>query len=310
MIDTVAIKHYIERPPSESHLRSLGWLPRYHRLGGTVCAYVSTEPKGSMGPRLTISLTPTMAWQLTAEASLPKLLRGVNVPLLDESEIESSLRLLATIVEERSGLTFDTDSALVSRVDFARDFNVSESDIVQTVAKFFQVQIPRYDRTQYNDTTVVFMPKGESRSKRISVYGKLAEVTRRCDNEEEQNSARDLLRVEVCLRTKALAYITRQKPLDAPNRETRHILTRRVASFVMDDALQKLQFEAVRTTEGDVIAKLLAHFGLSRTKTLLGFLELRRKYGEGLCSHEEINYGRRTYFRDLADCRRAGVLPS
>jgi hypothetical protein len=251
-----------------------------------------------------------MLWQLTAEASLPKLLRGANVPLLSESEIESSLRSLATLVEERSGLTFDTDSALVSRVDFARDFNISESEIVPTVARLSQVQIPRYDRTQYNDTTVAFMPRGERRSKRISVYGKLAEVARRCASEEEQNSARDVLRVEVSLRTKALAYITRRKPLDAQSREVRHILTPRVAAFVLEDTLQKLQFEAVGGAESDVIAKLLAHFGLSRAKSLLGFLELRRKYGEALCSNEEINYGRSTYFRDLADCRRAGVLPS
>jgi hypothetical protein len=309
MIDTVAIKHCLVRPPTEDHLCSLGWQPRFHRRGGTICAFVLNEPKGSSEPRLTLSLTPQMEWHFKAEASLPRLLHGANVPLLEETEIESSLRLLSASVERRSGMRFEPDDALVCRVDFARDFHTGEGEIVPTIANLMRVQIPRYDRTQHNDTTVVFTPRGENKSKRISVYGKLAEVMRRNGSEEEQNDARGILRLEVGLRTKAITYLARQRRLNLPGREARHILTRSVANEVLEDAMKKLQFAAVEQSTDDVTEKLLTYFGTSRTKNLLGFLELRRKYGEALSTHKELNYPRRTYFRDLADCRRAGVLP-
>src|SRR5947209_2306579 len=158
MIDTVAIKHSLARPPTEEHLYLLDWQPRYDVRSGTIRGYVLNEPKGSVEPRLTLWPTPKMEWHLKAEGSLPKLLRGANIPLLDESEIESSLQLFAASVEKRSGVRFDLDNSLVCRVDFARDIHVGESEIVPTITKLARVQIPRYDRTQYNDTSLVFTP--------------------------------------------------------------------------------------------------------------------------------------------------------
>src|SRR5205085_7839203 len=104
MIDTVAIKHSLARPPTEERLYSLGWQPRYDILSGTIRGYVHNETKGSVAPRLSLMPTPKMKWHLKAEASLPKLLRGANIPLLDESEIEGSLQLFAASVEKRSGV--------------------------------------------------------------------------------------------------------------------------------------------------------------------------------------------------------------
>ncbi|MFL6212043.1 MAG: phage/plasmid replication protein [Pyrinomonadaceae bacterium] len=307
MIDTVAINHTLARPPNKEHLRSLGWQPRYHRSAGTLCAFVRNEPRGTCEPRLTLSRTPMVQWYLTAQSSLPRLLHGVNVPLLDESEIESSLRLLSTLVEARSGIIFDPDTALVSRVDFAQDVYIGESQIVPTIAKLARVQIPRYDRTQHNDTTIVFRPKGKHTSKRISVYGKLAEVTRRNGSEEEKQNARGIIRLEDELRTKALTYLTEQ--LNLPSRATQHILTRRVADYVLQDTRQKLQFDAIESATGEVVEKLHAQYSPRRAQALLGFVELRKQLGEDFYQHTDLKFSRRTYFRDLADCRKAGVLP-
>src|SRR5437588_4131779 len=113
MIDTVAIKHYLTHPPNEEHLISLGWQPRYHRRDGTVCAFVHAEPKGSDEPSLILSSMPEMKWHLKAQASLPKLLHGANVPLLNESEIERSLRLMSASVEKRIGERFEPYTASV-----------------------------------------------------------------------------------------------------------------------------------------------------------------------------------------------------
>jgi hypothetical protein len=307
MIDTLAIKHYLARPPTEEDLRSLGWQPRYSKRDGTICAFVRNEPKGSTEPRLTLSLTPKMQWHLKAEASLPKLLRGANVPLLDETEIEGSLRLLSAAVEKWSGRKFDPNTALLCRVDSAKDIQVGESSLVPMIAKFARVQIPRYDRTPHNDESVVFTPRGESNSKRISVYNKLLEVIRRGGNEEEQRNARGILRLEVGLKTKAITYLAEK--LKLPSRETQHVLTREVAHYVVQDALQKLQFDAMDLDANEVIEKLIAHFGTSRARSLLGFIELRKHFGEELYKCEGLRFPPRTYFRDLADCRRAGVLP-
>lgn len=307
MIDTLAIKHYLARPPKEEDLCSLGWQPRYSTRDGTLCAFIRNESKGSIEPRLTLTLNPKMQWHLKAEASLPKLLRGMNVPLLDESQIESSLRLLSAYVEKWSGRKFDHNTALVCRVDFAKDIHVGESAIVPMIVKFAHVQIPRYDRTPYNDESVVFTPKGESNSKRISIYNKLAEVMRRNGSEEEKQNARGILRLEVGLRTKAISYLTGK--LKLPNREVQHALTREVADYVLQDSLQKLQFDAIDSEAHEVIEKLIAHFGTSRAKNLLGFIDLRKRFGEELYKNEGLHFPLRTYFRDLADCRKAGVLP-
>lgn len=307
MIDTVAIKHHMARPPTEEDLYSLGWQPRYSKRDGTICAFIYNAPKGSTEPRLTLSLNPKMQWYLKAEASLPKLLRGANVPLPDESEIENSLRLLSAVVERCSGRKFELHTALVCRVDFTKDIYIGENSIMQMIARFAHVQIPRYDRTQHNDTSVVFTPKGKSNSKRISVYNKLAEVMQRNGSEGEQYNARGILRLEVGLRTKAISYLAGK--LNLPSRETQHILTREVADYVLQDVLQQLQFDAIDLDTNEVIEKLIAHFNVSRAKSLLGFIELRKQFGEELYKNQEIRFPHRTYFRDLADCRKAGVLP-
>lgn len=306
MFDTIAIKHYLARPPTEDALHSLGWLMRFNKYDGRTCAFIRNE-QDSTEPRLTLSLNPKSQWHLKAEASLSKLLRGVNVPLLGESEIETSLRLLATKVEEKIGIKFDPNTALVCRADFARDLYVGETAVVPIIAKLMRVQIPRYDRTLRNDESVVFTPKGASKGKRISVYDKLAEVIQRNGSEEEQRNARGILRLEVGLKTKAITYLTRQ--LKLPNREAQHIMTREVADYVLQDALQKLQFDAIDSNATEVIQKLISEFGTSRAKNLLGFMEIKKQFGEEFYKDETLNYSRRTYFRDLADCRKAGVLP-
>jgi hypothetical protein len=307
MIDTVAIKHYLARTPTEEDLRSLNWPPRYCKHDGTIRAFIRNGQKGSTEPRLTLSLNPKMQWHLKAEVSLPKLLRGSNVPLLSESEIESSLRLLSEYVERWGGRKFDPDTALVCRVDFAKDIHVDESVIVPTIANFARVQIPRYDRTPHNDESVVFTPKGKSNNKRISVYNKLAEVRLRKGSEDEQHRARGILRLEVGLKTKAIEYLAGK--LKLPSREAQHVLIPKVANYVLQDAMQKLQFHTITSDTNEVIEKLIAHFGVSRAKSLLGFIELRKHLGEKLYKQEYLNFPPRTYFRDLSDCRKAGVLP-
>jgi hypothetical protein len=309
MIDTVVINHRLTRPPDEEQLRSLGWHPRYNVRDGTIKAYLCNEPKGSSEPRLTCWLSPKMEWHLKAEASLPKLLRGSNIPLLDESEIERSLQLFSTSVERRSGYRFNLNNSLVSKVDFARDIRVGESEVVQMIVRLFQRQIPRYDRELYNDTSAVFTPKGESKSKRILVYNKQAEVIQRGGSEEERRNALGIIRVEISLKTPSINYLTEVEQLNVPSREVQHILTRNVADYVFQNTLKKLRFGAIDPNSDEAVKKLHAHFGTCRMKTLLGFLELRKRYGEDFYKHEWLDVSRSSYFRDLADCRHAGVLP-
>ncbi|HEV2881081.1 MAG TPA: phage/plasmid replication protein [Pyrinomonadaceae bacterium] len=307
MFDTVAIKHALTWIPTEEYLLSLGWRPRYSMFDGTIYAFTLNQQKSSVEPHLTIALTPQKQWHLKAEASLPKLLHGVNVPLLDESEIASSIRLMCASVEKCIGRPFDPATALVCRMDCAQDIHIEGGSVLPVIAKFQKVQIPRYDRTPHNDTSVVFTPKGENKSKRISIYDKYAEVIQRNGTDTEKHNARGIARLEVGLRTKAITYLTEK--LELPNREAQHILTREVADFVLRDALQKFQFDSIGQSTNENIERLINHFGTSRAKSLLGFLEIKSQFGEDLYKYEELKYPRRTYFRDLADCRRAGVLP-
>lgn len=307
MIDTIALKHYLVCPPASKYLCSQGWLPIYSRRDGTLCAYVRNEPERSDEPRLTLLLSPNLDWHLKAEVSLPSLLHGANVPLLDENERVISLRLLSAYVERWSGCKFDPQTAFVCRVDFTQDIQVSESAIIPIIAKLMRLQIPRYDRKQHNDTGVVFTPKGKSIGKRISVYNKLSEVEQRTGSEIEQSNAQGILRLEVGLKTRAISYLV--KKLKLPNREGQHVLTPRVADFVLQEAKSKLQFDAITIEGNEDIERLITRYGTSRAKSLLGFMEMRRHFGEELYKNQRLHFPPRTYFRDLADCRKAGVLP-
>ena len=307
MIDTVALKHYLACPPSDEDLRSLGWLPIYSRRDGTLCAYLRNEPERSDEPRLTLLLSPNLDWHLKAEVSLPSLLHGANVPLLTESERASSLRLLSAYVERWSGYKFDPQTALVCRVDFTQDMQVGESAIAPMIAKLMRLQIPRYDRKQHNDTGVVFTPKGKNIGKRISVYNKLSEVEQRNGSEIEQSNAQGILRLEVGLKTRAISYLVNK--LKLPNREGQHVLTPTVADFVLQEAKSKLQFDSITIEANEAIERLITCYGTSRAKSLLGFMEMRRHFGEELYKNQGLHFPSRTYFRDLSDCRKARVLP-
>lgn len=306
MFDTVASKHCIAYPPNEMDLRSLDWQVFYDKRTGNLAGFSQNEKENGITPRLTIAQTPKKEWFIKAEASLPKLLRGMNIPLIEDNEIEGCFCLISELVEVQSGFRFEAHNAPLCRVDFARDINVGESAIMQIIDNIGRVQIPRYNRIRYCDSGVEFVTKGRKPNKRIKVYHKLAEVIERNGSNEEQQMAHGILRVEIQLRTSAINGLVEK--LRLPNRQAQYVLTREVSDHVLKDALEKVQFNSIKLEAKQTIQKLHARFDINRTKSLLGFLELKELYGEDFYKLPYLKCSRRTYFRDLADCRRAGVL--
>ena len=87
-------------------------------------------------PSLTMIQTPNGIWHLSAEASLPKTLFGHNARLPNQSEVLEGLEMISEYVEANSGLHFDAKTATVSRVDFAKDFLLSEAKISQLIKSY------------------------------------------------------------------------------------------------------------------------------------------------------------------------------
>ncbi len=130
MLDTVQIKHFFQSLACDDFQR------RWHYLSKARNPAWTLNAKGSETlPNLTIVFTPNGIWHLSAEVSLPKMLFGHNTRLPNQAEVIEGLQIVSKYVEANSGLHFDANTATVSRVDFAKDFPLSEADGFQLINK-------------------------------------------------------------------------------------------------------------------------------------------------------------------------------
>jgi hypothetical protein len=165
MLDSVQIKTFLSRLDCDDFQKRWQYLSKARNPTWTLNA------RGSeILPNLTMILTPNRIWHLSAEVSLPKMLFGHNARLPNQVEVFEGLETISEYVEATSGFRFDAKTATVSRVDFAKDFLLSEAAIFQLIKKLSDKILPRMDKLLYNDSTLYFKAK----TRQIRIYGKFS----------------------------------------------------------------------------------------------------------------------------------------
>jgi len=298
MLDTVQIKHFFRSLACNDFQRHWHYLSKARNPTWTLNA------KGSETlPNLTMILTPNGIWHLSAEVSLPKMLFGHNARLANQVEVFEGLEMISQYVETNSGLRFDAMTATVSRVDFTKDFYLSEAKVFQVIKKLSDKILPRMDKLLYNDSTLYFKAK----TRQIRIYGKFREVlSRKYSKPENIKIAKGILRFEHCL-LKNYAVDSIVKELSLPDKTTQSLLTQDVSDFVMSKVFEGLNFFELVTNDKTNLENLLETFPTRKAMNLCGFLEMLKLRGELFYKDESLHFSKDSYFRDAKDCRKAKV---
>lgn len=303
MLDTIAVKKFL--PPSSDILaRRDIWNPPKR---GNFYRFVCNQELDTGLPRLTLSRSKDSKLHLRAEVSIPRWIKGSNSILPNEEEVRLGLERLSEFVADTAGERFAISDMLVTRVDFTKDFNIAEDEIVSAVRSLSDVFIGRYNRTKVNDSTMYFNSKGRTLNRRIAVYGKHREVMSRNGSENDLERTKGVLRLEISYRTTtAVNGLVRDMRLT--DRSANQVFTRKVAEEVFQDAIGRLGLKRLlRAGEHSVLKKLEKLYPPSRVMRLIGFLEYVRTYGHDFYKLPSIRYGRTTYCEAVKDCKRAGI---
>lgn len=298
MLDTVQIKHFFQSLVCDD-FRS-----RWHFLSKARNPTWTLNAKGAENlPNLTMINTPNGIWHLSAEVSLPKMLFGQNARLPNQTEVSAGLRMISEYVEANSGLYFDAHTATISRVDFVRDFVLSEAQIFQVIKKLSDQILPRMDKLLYNDSTLYFKAK----SRQIRIYGKFREVLSKKNVKPENiKTARGILRFEHSF-FKSYSVNSIVENLSLPDKTTHSLLTQDVSNFVMSEVLESLHFFELLSNDKTNLDILRENFSARKAMNLRGFLQMVTEHGENFYKDESHGFSKDSYFRDAKDCRKAKV---
>lgn len=315
-LDTVQIGHAYKvsdlPPPDELSRRGfeISFKER-ESSGDIIIGRFRPLSKQSHEPRLTVIRSEQGYCGIKAELSIAKLLDGSGLGSQTDEDIECALDAIEGSIRQRTGVDFNSRTAKVKRLDVNADFPVGEHR-VRPYVRAISCRSARMTRGTVGDTTTQF----HNRSRKLVVYGKLAEVRKqycsRAASREDVEAARGLLRVES--RLMAAPLIRLAGKFDVPA-DAGHLLTMGVAHRIMVEAIAELNLDRPKPSNQHRAQLLLQHFGKD-APSMLGILEWRALHGEGFW--REIGWSQATYYRNrkrlqtanLWDFSPAGELPA
>jgi hypothetical protein len=296
MIDTVRLRH--SRPmPSPDELHAHGFISSCEHSNSR--KYISNPPKGSNLPRLTWTRREDTGW-LSAEVSLPKFYFGNNVRSLSDSEIESVLSDFGSYVEAKAGVNFEVESSLVSRADFANNFELeNETQVKSYLRAFGQISHSRYSRRNENNSTVTFFNK----SRQTCIYSKFDECLAKEEGSDLIKQSNGLLRFENrFINSQSCRRLAEKLGVE---RFAGNLLSNGVAKETLRAEMTRLGVDKTVVTSEARSEKLIKHFG-TKASNYLGFLTMYEHSGKDF--YQTGGISRATYFRMLSELRKAGLL--
>ena len=308
MIDTIRLIRPAPLPPS-SALIERGFRPLRGRMSSNSKSATwvwNAVRENGVFPRLTWSSTLWGDW-ITAETSMPKMLYGNNVQLVDDADVHRGLDVISQFVYEEAGTLFDAHTALVSRVDYCGNFLVGEENVIAYLVAAAGASPPRLTRYQIGDTTVTF----KNKSQVIRLYDKHCEVANLVRDgtagNDELLAALGILRLEVShLHSGACKRLA--KRLALPDRRASHLLVgsvafeelaRNLAALGLDRLMEPvdMRLDILRETYGDN----------PHCRRLAGFLGFLDRYSENFWRQCIGGYSRSLYYSHARDLKKAGV---
>jgi hypothetical protein len=307
VFDTVTLKHIIPQP-AEAYLREFGWSPRFNSFNGLCRAWILNEPSGTRAPRLTISRCPKLFWHLYVQVSISAWLYDSNVILPTESDIKLFLPKLSDYLRHHAGFTFEAETAKVTRIDFSQNFQLGETKVIPAILRLMRREIPKYRRVIYDDKTVEYRNQGQKKTKTIKFYSKLDEVIKRKRTNAEQEMAKGILRAEVSYTdNNATDRLRIRHGLEDKSADT--LLNSTISEIEVGAAAAQVKLIESLPNKDSSLEKLLRVYPAKQAQRLTGFISLLDVYGQDFYKIESLNYGRRTYFNNLEECRIAEVFP-
>ncbi len=231
-------------------------------------------------PTLFCFRAPDAKYYLGVQASLPKLIYGHNVKMLDESALSDALKILQEFATTRFGIFFDVYKANIGRIEYCYNFPVGEDLIYSYLSAASEAEPPRMKRRLIGKIETVEFAND---SWKIYCYDKGLEAKHLFKNEkisaEAVEAARGVLRLEVRFNsTEAVKRLSGR--LKLPDIQAQTLLNFDVAKSVLTSAVKALGLHEPVIPFDKRLFKLKKEYGYgSRFHRLAGFLHLCDTFG-------------------------------
>lgn len=193
----------------------------------------------------------------------------------NENNLEQFLTDLSNFVRYKTGIQFDARLERTTVLDVTRDFYVGESKVLTILKDLCNVEIPKYNRKAFNNTSVYFENKGTTKNKIYKIYSKQHDFIDKGASDEEIELAKGILRLEIHHGDNR-AVSNLGKSLNLPNHNAGQIITRTTSHKVINDALKLLNLNSILNNQGvSKLETLAQNFDKSIPLTLAGHLALK-----------------------------------
>lgn len=247
----------------------------------------------------------------SVEASLPKILYGNNIRILDQTDLREALDSLSVFASAQFGIQFNALTADVARVDFCFNFMVGEERLHAYLFAASEAEPPRLKRRVIGKIeTVEFANK----RRKVYLYDKSREVEMlfrkgKTTKDVSVMAQGGLLRLEARFnKLDAVEHLAR-KQLLLPDRRAQTLLTLDAAKTVLTNALESfgLRHAPVETRDARVLRLQEAYGYGSKFQRLIGFMRLCEIYG----NEKVVKLGiikPSAYYRQKTELKDAGAL--
>lgn len=234
--------------------------------------------------------------RLKVETSFPKLLYGSNVGLVQASDVERGMDLLSERVTECVGKPIDAraDGLVRSRVDFVFAFDTNwagRGHVAEYLEAFKSLELPRHYSQNVARAQTLYW---RNAARVIRMYDK--------HTESHDESARGVLRFEV---QDNHVQTELEKLLPGTGVFFRDVAKWSVAKKILGNYLGAMGADLVIADERKLGEKLVANFGPTRARRLMGYLWYTRTFGrDGM---EDLGFNRQMSWRDGREIESIGV---
>jgi len=267
-----------------AHLSKRGWTTQR-----------TTRPDGAVIDKaiLNAESLPRLTWYdsgyVTAECSLPKLLRGENVSLVNECDLPLAFKRVSEYVGAAIGVVVDVADWNLARCDYCYCWQVGQH-LPLYLEALSHLHLSRHDRQTVGAGTVAF----HSAANKLQFYDKHAE--------SGLDAARGILRFEATIRD--TRYLAKQLKV---GRTASALLTDKNAVRTLRYFLVRLGLNEERpiVSKAGALERTVEEFGVRGAEKLWLFAQLYEQYG---AKAKELFYSRNTFYRRRKALAEAGLL--
>ncbi len=309
-LDTIRLGNHLPLP-DETWLHQNGWTPLHNSRDGRRYKWIKNQPDDDCErhPRLTWSAPETGADWLSAEVSLPTMIKGSNAFSLTGQESLAGLDAMSAFISDHAKQDFDARAAKVSRLDFAANWKVGDEATMDYIIATRRANIPRHKKKATEETTVSFENKG----RKVQLYSKYRDVFDKIPSakpslrESALRESAGVLRLEVELKRRpSVRSIGRKNGY--PDASADEMVGNRIGVALLNKAMGEIGLGELHPARS-VIDVLHEHFGGGRRlRDLVAMHHYFEQYGHNFWKIPKLGVARASYYKAMRALKDAGVL--